>query len=401
MKKKTAFLCSLIMLMTAACGKIDSGSETDEETTAVSTEETTETETTSETENTTTSEKFGEEFNMFPDIKLGMTEAEVQAVIGDNYERSVEKYLDSGPDMAYYTIPFDSCPFLGIDMEGYELLTFIPDGELISMSYHFGVIDRDNNTSKKHSKEEIKAVYDKLFDQVHEYYGDYYTSDDNDKNSLGNMRWSNTYGNLALWGFYYDDTKTGNVSLNLIPDDFAQKILDHAKESAASQQSRNNSVDILSQLKTGMTMEDVFAVIGKDYDYEYSAGYKPSVEYDYSFTADEVWGTGLRGYMFVEFDEKTNELTCFGYHIGAVGHVEDCSYPYSESELEEAFNKLLPTLEEEYGKTDEPSAFSGEGIKDEYSWSMGTDQLWAIWGTDLWGASSGVNEIIVSRSIDR
>lgn len=399
MKKKTAFLCAFIMLMTAACGKIDSGSETDEETTAASTEEITSEAKTEE--NTEVSEKFGDEFNISPDIKLGMTEAEVQAIIGDNYDRSVEKYLNIDPDIAYYTIPFDSCPFLGIDMEGYELLTFIPDGELISMSYHFGVIDRDNNTSKDHSEEELKAVYDKLFEQVHEYYGDYYTSTDVGTPSLGNLSWDNTYGTLNLWGTYYDDTKEGNVSLSLNANDFAQKILDYSKEKAVSQQPQNNGLNILDQLKTGMTIEDVFAVIGKDYDYEYRAGYKPSVEYDYSFTADEVFDTGLRGYMFVEFDEKTDELICFGYHIGNVGNVENSSYPYSESELKEAFNKLLPSLEEEYGNATVPSAFSGEGVKAEYSWSMGTDQLWAIWGTDLWGASSGVNEIIVSRSIDR
>lgn len=399
MKKKTAFLCAFIMLLTAGCGKLDVGSDTDEETTAASTEAET-TEAASEAEKTEVSEKFGTEFELFPDIELGMTEAEVQAVIGDNYERSVEKYLDINPDIVYYTVPMDSCPFLGIDMEGYELFTFIPDGELISMSCHFGVIDRDNNTSKEHSEEEIKAVYDKLFDQIHEYYGDYYTSTDVGAPSLGNLSWDNTYGHLTLWGTYYDDTKEGNVSLSLNDSSFAQKILDYTKGNANSQ-SPNNGQNILSQLKTGMSEEDVFAVIGKDYDYEYSAGYKPSVEYDYSFAADEVFNTGLGGYIFVEFDEKNNELTCFGYHIGAVGHVEDHSYPYSESELEEAFNKLLPYLEEEYGNADEPSAFSGEGVKAEYSWSMGTDQLWAIWGTDLWGASSGVNEIIVSRSIDR
>ena len=42
-----------------------------------------------------------------------------------------------------------------------------------------------------------------------------------------------------------------------------------------------------------------------------------------------------------------------------------------------------------------------EGIKDEISWSDGSDQLWAIYGTDLWGKESGVNEMIVSRSIER
>ena len=79
MKKKAAFLCSLIMLLTAACGKINEGSDTDEEPiTASEAESSSEAET---EENTEVSEKFGTEFSLFPDIKLGMTEKEVQAVI--------------------------------------------------------------------------------------------------------------------------------------------------------------------------------------------------------------------------------------------------------------------------------------------------------------------------------
>ena len=39
--------------------------------------------------------------------------------------------------------------------------------------------------------------------------------------------------------------------------------------------------------------------------------------------------------------------------------------------------------------------------KDEMFWNDGSDQIWAIYGMDLWGADSGVNEIVVSRSIER
>ncbi len=396
MKKKAAFLCSLIMLLTAACGKINEGSDTDEEPTTAS-----EAESSSEAEseeNTEVSEKFGTEFSLFPDIKLGMTEKEVQAVIGDNYERSVEKYLDINPEIAYYTVPFDSCPFLGIDMEGYELFAFIPDGELISMSYNFGVIDRDNNTSKEHSEEEMKAVYDTLFDQIHEHYGDYFTSTDVGTSSLGNLNWDNTYGSLTLWGFYYDDTKEGNVSLSQMADDFAQKILDHASENKDSISSDTAASDILVLLREPMKKDEAFNIIGSDYTYKEELNNRNI--YEYEFDSDTVFGTNLKGSMYFESDIDTDEVRCCGYHIGVVGFGEDQQYPYSEEELTNAFDKIMKALIKEYGNEYEEEEYSFYGERECHIWNDPPGSIWALYGIDLWGENSGRNYIIISRDIE-
>ena len=402
MKKKLAFITAAALLMSAGCGRIDDPADEAEELTTV-----TEAETSTEEDTTESAEKLGTEFFMLPDIRLGMTEDEVKALIDADFERSEEKLNGIGPDVVYYNIPFDSFPYLGIDMEGYERLAFVPDGELISMTCHFGVTDKDNTVKSKHSEEDIKAVYDKLFQQVHEHYGDHYSTNDKLDNFIGDAGWSNTFGELFITAVYLPDKETGDVYIQNLSDEALGKITAYAQEKAreeALESSSSNSINVLTELRTGMTEEEVFSVIGDKYDHQYDRGFDPSVEYDYSVTADEVFGTGLDGYMFVEFNAKTHQLICCGYHLGAVGNVEDSEYPYSEEQLAEGYGKIIERLTADFGSGLRPEEYAGEGIKDEMSWADGSDQLWAIYGTDLWSlpdSKSGVNEIIVSRSIER
>ena len=159
-------------------------------------------------------------------------------------------------------------------------------------------------------------------------------------------------------------------------------------------------INVLSELRTGMTEDEVFSIIGENYDYKSDVRCN-SMEYDYSFASDEVFGTGLSGYMFAEFDSESKQLICCGYHIGAVGNVDESEHPYGEDKLAAGYAKVIEKLTADYGDGQRPIEYSGEGIKDEISWSDGSDQLWAIYGTDLWGKESGVNEMIVSRSIER
>lgn len=404
MNKKLAFIAAAALLMSAGCGKInDPADEAEEITTAAETE----TETAAEEETTDSTEKMGTEFFMLPDIRLGMTEEEVKTLIDTDFERSEKKLNDFGPDVVYYNIPFDSFPYLGIDMEGYELLAFVPDGELISMTCHFGVTDRDHTVKNKHSEEEIKAVYDKLFQQIHEHYGDYYNTNDKFDNFIGDAGWSNSFGTLSVTAVYLPDKETGDVYMQDISDEAYSKLIAGAKEKAqegSPESSSSSSINVLTELRMGMTEEEVFSVIGDKYDHQYDRGYDPSVEYDYRVTADEVFGTGLDGYMFIEFNAKTHQLICCGYHLGAVGNVEDSKYPYSEEQLAESYGKIIEKLTSDFGSGLRPEEYAGEGIKDEMSWADGSDQLWAIYGTDLWSlpdSKSGVNEIIVSRSIER
>ena len=67
---------------------------------------------------------------------------------------------------------------------------------------------------------------------------------------------------------------------------------------------------------------------------------------------------------------------------------------------EEAFNKILNALNDEFGEATLNNDYEGEGIDTEYTWNADGEEIWAVWGTDMWGTSSGINEIIVSRSID-
>ncbi|MCR4796803.1 MAG: hypothetical protein K5898_16830 [Ruminococcus sp.] len=361
MKKKTALLCALIMLLTTACGSMDNSSETDEEITTASEEETTaeaETE-----ENTEVSDKLGAEFRIFPDISLGMTEEELQAVIGDDYGRKAEKFLDNGPELIYYTVPFESVPYLDADMEGYEFFTFIPDGELISMGYNFGVKDKNDTPSKEHSEEEIKAVYDKLFEQVHKHYGDHYDSDDKQENCIGNVSWNNAFGYLNLSAFHYPDSGTGKVTLSVSGDDFMTKILAAAKEKTTVSDDLSES-DIIaedslfSELNKGVTKSEAFSLIGKEPATSEERG--STSFYEWNFDKDDAFGTELPFSLYIEFNDGKDSILSYGYELG-VQHV-DGNIDYYDvrcdfDDIDRPFHNIAAKFKAVYG---EPQNDSGE-----------------------------------------
>ena len=163
-----------------------------------------------------------------------------------------------------------------------------------------------------------------------------------------------------------------------------------------------NNINVLSAMKTGMTEEEALAVSGmKDHTrYEENLAVN-AYEYEYAMDCDNVFGTGLPGYMFAEFDFSTHKLICCGYHLGRVLTENSNEFTCSEEQLSEAYNKIKEQLTAEYGEGTHPQTFSGEGIREELTWEDGTDHIWAIYGIDLWSENSGVNEIVVSRSIDR
>ena len=163
-----------------------------------------------------------------------------------------------------------------------------------------------------------------------------------------------------------------------------------------------NDINVLSALKTGMTEEEALAVSGmKDHTrYEENLAVN-AYEYEYAIDCDNVFGTGLPGYMFAEFDLSTHKLICCGYHLGRVLTENSNEFTCSEEQLSEAYNKIKEQLTAEYGEGTHPQTVSGEGIREELTWEDGPDHIWTVYGIDLWGENSGVNEIVVSRSIDR
>ncbi|MBQ8687239.1 MAG: hypothetical protein IJ512_01670 [Ruminococcus sp.] len=162
---------------------------------------------------------------------------------------------------------------------------------------------------------------------------------------------------------------------------------------------------IIPGIKTGMTSEEVFEVIGDDYDNSVTDDYyKNTIEYDYHIDAGEAFNTDLEGYMCFEFDLQTDTLITFGYHLGQSGSFDAPVYPYSEEELKTAYDAIKGTLSEWYGDGNQSNEYAEYGVKEEYTWQVEEDQIWAVYGVNLWAMDepaayeNGLNEIVVSCS---
>lgn len=161
----------------------------------------------------------------------------------------------------------------------------------------------------------------------------------------------------------------------------------------------SNGADLFSLLKTGMTEDEVLDILGRDYDcrFETESPNEP-YEYNYPIESDEIFGTGLSGYMFVKFLPEDKTLAYYGYQLGAVGNVINTEYPYSEEELAEGYDKIVSYLSEKYGERTSYAEDACDGVRKETSWADGSDTLWASYGIDLMGDGSGVSKIAVSHS---
>lgn len=156
---------------------------------------------------------------------------------------------------------------------------------------------------------------------------------------------------------------------------------------------------VLTDVKPGMKRDEVFAIIGDGYTYEEE--YIMSTGYIYPFEHDDIFGTGLKGDMFVEFNQDNGCFRCGGFHLGTEGVGDSTVYLYSEDELREAFDKIMPILTATFGEDYAPTGINGDGIISDNEWKYGNEELWAMWGTDLWGEKSGINEILVSHSAEQ
>ncbi len=172
---------------------------------------------------------------------------------------------------------------------------------------------------------------------------------------------------------------------------------------AVSCESTPKSKSIIPDIDVDMTSEEVFAVVGEKYDNCITTEtYKNTVEYDYKLNDDEVFDTGLKGYMFFEFESQTDKLVTFGYHFGAEGSPENPVYPCSKEELKAAYDKITETLSEWYGEGELSDENLELNVCEEYTWQDDNKQLWAVYGVNLWGYGEpnsyeeGVNEIVVS-----
>lgn len=159
---------------------------------------------------------------------------------------------------------------------------------------------------------------------------------------------------------------------------------------------------IISGIRNGMTKDEVFAVLGKEYTDE-EEKLTQRYAYYYPVKSGDVFGTELEGEMFVEFDLKTGLLVNYGYALGRVGTKDDKTYPYIEQQLKEAYDKVYSVMTDWYG---EGTKGSLSGPKAEYTWETDNGQVWAVYGVNLWSANEpetyekGLNELILSCSVE-
>lgn len=160
---------------------------------------------------------------------------------------------------------------------------------------------------------------------------------------------------------------------------------------------------IIAGLKNGMTRDEVFAVIGKNYTSEEEKTTQKHT-YNYPVKAGTVFGTDLNGEMFVEFDLKTGLLVNYGYALGRLGTMDNREYPYSEQQLKEAYDKIYAVMTDWYGEGTKGSLVS---TKAEYTWMTEYGNVWAVYGVNLWNYSAtpesyekGINEIVLSCSVE-
>ncbi len=159
---------------------------------------------------------------------------------------------------------------------------------------------------------------------------------------------------------------------------------------------------IISGIRNGMTKDEVFAVLGREYTDE-EEKLTQRYAYYYPVKSGDVFGTELEGEMFVEFDLKTGLLVNYGYALGRVGTKEDKTYPYTEQQLKEAYDKVYSVMTDWYGEGTKGSLSSP---KAEYTWETDNGQVWAVYGVNLWSANEpetyekGINELILSCSVE-
>lgn len=159
---------------------------------------------------------------------------------------------------------------------------------------------------------------------------------------------------------------------------------------------------IISGIRNGMTKDEVFAVLGREYIDE-EEKLTQRYAYYYPVKSGDVFGTELEGEMFVEFDLKTGLLVNYGYALGRVGTKEDKTYPYTEQQLKEAYDKVYSVMTDWYG---EGTKGNLSGPKAEYTWETDNGQVWAVYGVNLWSANEpetyekGINKLILSCSVE-
>ena len=123
-----------------------------------------------------------------------------------------------------------------------------------------------------------------------------------------------------------------------------------------------------------------------------------STAYYYNIDGSELFDIDMKGVMFFEFYNKTDELIGYGYGFGEVDNGKNYDYPYSHDELKAAYKKLTGRFIKWYGgEIGESDLY---GIEAEYLKVLeDNSEMWAVYGVSMWGADSIINEVRCSHSI--
>ena len=166
--------------------------------------------------------------------------------------------------------------------------------------------------------------------------------------------------------------------------------------------------EIIKGISLGMTKEELFEIYSDNYSYTEDRrdyGYKNTVVYGYDIDKVDVFDVDMKTQMFFEF-ENDETLACYGYHIGCTGDYYDSSYPYSENELTENYDKIYKKLTEWYGEsTSNLENYVDEGVLNENSWENEQGSIWFVVGVNMWeygeleSYEKGVNEILLSCAL--
>lgn len=211
---------------------------------------------------------------------------------------------------------------------------------------------------------------------------------------------------LQKWLLGTPDTKLSNWKAADLCDDGVLNVFDLCMMKRELINKSNDHIDeiksIIPGLKNGMPAEEVFSIIGTDY-LETMEGARGRTEYFYPFKDSDAFGTNLEGNLFIEIDSKTNTLANFGYHLGRLGNDKKRYYPYTEAELKTAYNTIMMKLMEWYGESIKGTL---DSPIEENIWNIDDDQIWAVYGVNLWGFTEpdvyeeGINEIVISCSYE-
>ena len=155
--------------------------------------------------------------------------------------------------------------------------------------------------------------------------------------------------------------------------------------------------NIIPGIELGDMKDDVLAKFGT-FGRKVENSAKPSTSYSYYIDGLGLFGADMKGEMFFEFADRTGELICYGYELGGVPSGDGITYPCSHDELESAYGKVTEKLAEWYGG--EPETENDIGVEAQYTAVLDdTSEIWAVYGTDLWGEGTGINAVIFSRSV--